>query len=248
MTIDLSLLSKPFGVADLEYRIGTLNKAGTSGMALTYVTNRAIMDRLDSVVGPERWQNTFEASPLGNGLLCGIGVEVSTGNWVWKYDGAQETKTEAVKGGLSGAMKRAAVQWGIGRYLYSLPATWVDLREGRRPANAVYAGKGKWFIPPPLPKWAVPDGAPVIQTAGFVQPSPPTSNGSGQINRADALDAAQEWLSYRGITLAMVQELAQENDWKNPEGWGPRYWERFQSQLLKGTWPQLYAPEAMGAS
>ncbi len=34
--------------------------------------------------------------------------------------GCRETQVEAVKGGRSGAMKRAAVQWGIGRYLYNL--------------------------------------------------------------------------------------------------------------------------------
>ena len=37
-----------------------------------------------------------------------------------KWDAAENTQVEAVKGGRSGAMKRAAVQWGIGRYLYNL--------------------------------------------------------------------------------------------------------------------------------
>ncbi len=34
---------------------------------------------------------------------------------------------EPSKGCASDALKRAAVQWGIGRYLYRLPAVWVEL-------------------------------------------------------------------------------------------------------------------------
>ena len=44
-----------------------------------------------------------------------------------KTDGAENTDYEPVKGGLSDAMKRAASQWGIGRYLYKLGTPWVDV-------------------------------------------------------------------------------------------------------------------------
>ena len=55
---------------------------------------------------------------------------------------------EATKGGLSDAMKRAAYQWGIGRYLYDLPDVWVEIEQ-----------KGKSYVikkTPSLPKWALP--------------------------------------------------------------------------------------------
>lgn len=42
-------------------------------------------------------------------------------------DGAENTDIEPVKGGLSDAYKRAAVKWGIGRYLYDMEAAWVDV-------------------------------------------------------------------------------------------------------------------------
>ena len=78
---------------------------------LPYITNRAIMDRLDMVVGPENWKNAFQPSPE-SGILCGISIRINS-EWITKWDGAAQTNYEAVKGGLSGAMKRAAVQWGI---------------------------------------------------------------------------------------------------------------------------------------
>jgi hypothetical protein len=48
---------------------------------------------------------------------------------VTKWDGADPTKKEATKGGLSDSMKRAAVQWGIGRHLYSLPTAFAKVTE-----------------------------------------------------------------------------------------------------------------------
>lgn len=45
-------------------------------------------------------------------------------------DGAENTDIEPVKGGLSDAYKRAAVKWGIGRYLYDMEAAWVDVDPG----------------------------------------------------------------------------------------------------------------------
>ena len=76
--------------------------------------------------------------------------------WVTKWDGAENTDIEAVKGGLSGAMKRAAVQWGIGRYLYKLEESWINANE-----NGAYRGKTKDGTPfkwdaPSLPSWALP--------------------------------------------------------------------------------------------
>ena len=96
-------------------------------MLLAYVTNRAVMDRLDEVCGVGNWRNEFVQAPNG-GVLCGISVKIDD-EWVTKWDGAENTNVEAVKGGLSGSMKRAAVQWGIGRYLYKLPATFAKFHD-----------------------------------------------------------------------------------------------------------------------
>ena len=53
-------LARPFAPEDLEWRIQVTSKDKTSGLAIPYVTNRAIQDRLDEVVGPENWYNDYK--------------------------------------------------------------------------------------------------------------------------------------------------------------------------------------------
>lgn len=160
--MNLSKMHDPFPAADVEWRLQTCGKKGTDfwGRALAYITNRAIMERLDEVCGPENWRNEFTAAPLG-GVLCGISVRVGD-EWVTKWDGAENTDIEAVKGGLSGAMKRAAVQWGIGRYLYNLEEGWAtcytEERKGAFHGQTKDKERFSWD-PPTLPAWALPGGA-----------------------------------------------------------------------------------------
>ena len=158
--MDLSKLKDCFEPNDIEWRLQQCGKGSNGkiwGMALAYVTNRAIMNRLDEVCGPENWKNEYKAAPDG-GILCGLSIKVGD-EWVTKWDGAENTDIEAVKGGLSGAMKRAAVQWGIGRYLYKLEESWINANE-----NGAYRGKTKdgttfkWDAPA-LPAWALPKGS-----------------------------------------------------------------------------------------
>jgi len=52
--------------------------------------------------------------------------------WIWKADGAGDTDVEAEKGAISDAFKRAAVKWGVGRYLYDLDSPWVALEPSGR--------------------------------------------------------------------------------------------------------------------
>lgn len=163
------LLLAPFDPLDIEWRI---QQAGEKNgmkwaLVLAYVTNRAIMERLDEVFGIGGWQNEYV--PLADGgFICGIKARVQTADgsfeWVVKYDGANATDIEATKGGLSNAMKRAGVQWGIGRYLYRLETTFVNLYEGKpQNANQIPAyvkdlGGRHYFDRPKLPSFAIPKG------------------------------------------------------------------------------------------
>jgi hypothetical protein len=119
--MDLEKLDEPFASNDIEWRIQQAgkNNSGIWAKVLAYVTNRAIMKRLDEVCGKSGWRNEYRDIPNGGGVECGISIKVD-GEWITKWDAAENTQVEAVKGGRSGAMKRAAVQWGIGRYLYDL--------------------------------------------------------------------------------------------------------------------------------
>lgn len=122
-------LKEPFSVNDIEWRVqqSGMTNGKPWAMVLAYVTNRAIQNRLDAVCGAEKWKNDFVAGPQG-GVLCGISIKIND-EWITKWDGADNTKIESIKGGLSDSMKRAAVQWGIGRYLYNLHEGWAKFVE-----------------------------------------------------------------------------------------------------------------------
>ena len=150
---DLARLADYFAPEELEWKPITISKKTNKGLAAAYVTNRAIMARLDEVCGPENWKNDFRPGPNG-GVVCGLSIRIvredGSSEWVTKWDGADNSDIEAVKGGLSNAMRRAAVQWGIGRYLYELPSTWVPVDDyGRFVQEPEIPAR---FRPGPLPR------------------------------------------------------------------------------------------------
>lgn len=128
-------LAKPFAPEDLEWRLQNAIEESMRGMAVPYVTNRAIQNRLDEVCGPENWYNEFKpwhSNGKKDAQLCGIAIYFEGKGFITKWDGAEDSDIEPIKGGLSDSMKRAAYQWGIGRVLYSLDTVWVDIeRRGR---------------------------------------------------------------------------------------------------------------------
>ena len=127
-------LKAPFDPSDIEFRVGSTTRDKSKGLALAYVTSRAIMDRLDSVVGPTEWTNKLEMH--NDGVVSTLSIRIG-GEWVSRQDGAQYTNIESFKGGISDALKRVAVLFGIGRYLYTLPQAWVELDNGRITGDAI---------------------------------------------------------------------------------------------------------------
>jgi hypothetical protein len=132
--IELAKLYDEFPREAIHWRAQSVTNDGTKAMALAYIDARDVMDRLDSVVGPENWQDRYEETATGR-VLCSISIRIGD-EWITKSDGAGNTDVEGEKGALSDALKRAAVKWGIGRYLYSIPAPWVPCetyeRNGKR--------------------------------------------------------------------------------------------------------------------
>jgi len=126
-------LALPFAPEDLEWRLQQAYEDKMRGLAVPYVTNRAIQNRLDEVVGPDNWYNDFKpwhGAGKKEAQLCGIAIYFeSRKEWITKWDGAEDSDIEPVKGGLSDSMKRCAVQWGIGRVLYSMDTVWVEIEK-----------------------------------------------------------------------------------------------------------------------
>jgi len=100
--MDLQKLKEKFQPSDIEWRIGRAGYTRSGkyyGTVLAYITNRAIMNRLDDVCGPENWRNEFREWNVGNrhGVLCGLSIKIN-GEWVTKWDGAENTEDHQCKG------------------------------------------------------------------------------------------------------------------------------------------------------
>lgn len=132
MTI-LDKLAAPFPPDAVSWRVGSTTADKSKGMALAYLDARDVMGRFDEVCGGFGWSSRHEVSPDGKKVTCHIGVRnPETGEWVWKSDGAGETDVEGEKGSYSDSLKRSAVAWGVGRYLYGLASPWVELEQRGR--------------------------------------------------------------------------------------------------------------------
>ena len=90
-------------------------RPGPGGKTLTYIDARAVQNRLDEALGIDGWQTRFTEA-AGN-AVCELSIRIGE-RWITKSDGAGETSIEGEKGQFSDAFKRAAVHFGVGRYLY----------------------------------------------------------------------------------------------------------------------------------
>ena len=125
----LEMLKLPFSKSELKWR------QGRGGMQLAYIDARAAMKRLDDVMGIDGWQDSYKS--LDGRTVCELSLKIN-GVWITKTDGAGDTNIEGEKGGLSDAFKRAAVKFGVGRYLYYMPNavnTFDDLPDQLKPST-----------------------------------------------------------------------------------------------------------------
>lgn len=155
--VDFDKLSAPFDPTVVLWRVGSMTKDKKKAMALAYMDARVVMDRLDDVCGPAGWQCRY--SHANGKTVCDIAVKCGD-EWVWKADGAGDSDIEAEKGALSDAFKRAAVRWGIGRYLYEISSPWVEVDEWKKIKDHEYTKLENILInygrklpapPPPAP-------------------------------------------------------------------------------------------------
>jgi hypothetical protein len=227
--MNLADLKKPFPPDRISWRVGSTTKDKTKGMALAYIDARDVQDRLDEVCGAENWQCRY---PHANGkTVCEVGIMVQRGHdlsgprteWIWKSDGAGDSDIEAEKGALSDAFKRAAVRWGVGRYLYDLESPWVAL-DGNRIAQHEYKRLEALLAGTKPPK--DPDG----QERAWVDMQ------KDQITKAMSLPVLYEWLAKKAGPGGTISdpELNSQLDKakkKSPEAYGAVV-ATFQAQLM----------------
>lgn len=127
--VDFTKLAAPFDPKRVSWRVGQVTKKDPrKASALCYIDARDVMERLDAVCGPDGWEDSYVETAKGR-VICTIRLNIQNALWVSKSDGAGDTAVEGDKGGISDSFKRAAVKWGIGRYLYDIPVQYVAINE-----------------------------------------------------------------------------------------------------------------------
>jgi len=126
---------------DYKWRVQSANQYGANCVA--YIDARDVQDRLDEVCGQINWQCKYEEHK-GN-LFCSIGIEIEETGICWKSDCGTESNVEKEKGEASDAFKRAAVMWGIGRFLYSKTIVKLPVKEKNGKYIPYSEEKGKFI-------------------------------------------------------------------------------------------------------
>jgi hypothetical protein len=115
-------LTAPILPNEVEWRIQSQTSTGKL-IVVPYINNRCVMTRFDAAFGADNWTSEFRE--IANGFLCRLTVSIND-RQVYREDGASKTNIEPEKGGISDAMKRAAVQFGLGRCLYDYPRVFIE--------------------------------------------------------------------------------------------------------------------------
>lgn len=141
-------LSAPFPDEEINWKPGAFRKDKTAAIALAHLDARAVMDRLDAVVGPENWSDEYVVTTVAgdHGVVCKLTVLGVT-----KADVGVPSDYESLKGAYSDAFKRAGVKFGIGRYLYNMPANWIAWDDRKK----------TWAKPLPKEHWKLAGAEPM---------------------------------------------------------------------------------------
>jgi hypothetical protein len=154
-------LSAPFDPKEIKFKPQMVKN--NRALAMAYIDARLIQDRLDEVVGVENWEDAYKILTDGS-VMCRLRVKLGD-RWITKCDvgspSEQPDVGDRLKAAFSDALKRAAVKFGVGRYLYRLSAQWVD-----------YDAVKKQLVQlPQLPAFALPKGKAAKPDA----PKPPSA-------------------------------------------------------------------------
>jgi hypothetical protein len=199
-------LAEPFPSETIGWKAQMVK--GNRALAVPYIDARDVEQRLDDVLGIDGWRDDYTVLD-GGAVACRLSLKIGE-TWIAKMDvGAPSEQPDGgdrMKAAFSDALKRAGVKWGIGRYLYALPAVWAD-----------YDPQKKQFMrTPALPPAAVP--AAETPKAPASAPAPAKGQTNGGAMPADGPEFAQRLREYdaklakQGVweSGALVQHVTQE--------------------------------------
>lgn len=215
--MNLNALKEPFKESDIEWRVG--QAGSTNGkpwaMVLAYISARAVQDRLDQVIGAENWKVEYRF--LDKAVVASLAIKINE-EWVAKEDVSEFTEIEPIKGGVSGALKRAASLWGVGRYLYDLTENFAKVVE-KGTKDSKYAktkdGTVFYWIPPSLPVWALPKGAKVTEQTITVTPASSTVPAKVEVISINVPEIKVD-IASNNTTSTNIMEVKPRSTFKKP--------------------------------
>lgn len=127
-------LTQPFSLGAHKWRVLNVSKKKDKATWYVYIDARDVAQRLDET-GLD-WSDEYEVIVMTD-ALCVIQCKLTIGNSTRTdvgSDSKQSNDTEGnyIKGAFSDALKRAAVKFGVGRYLYGLSSFYVPIDDYRR--------------------------------------------------------------------------------------------------------------------
>jgi hypothetical protein len=180
-------LAAPFERTEVKWKAQVVS--GNRALAVAFVDARVIQDRLDEVLGVMGWQDSYECLPDG-AVVCRLRIRLGD-EWITKMDvggqSEQPDEGDRRKAAFSDALKRAAVKFGIGRYLYRLPAQWVDYDPVKKQLRST----------PQLPPSAIPSQTKLLGHKDVR----PAANGAGEATEQGAPDGKQPEKHSAGVRL-----------------------------------------------
>ena len=118
---------------EIDCRVAQIKENGLS--LLLYKDARCDMNILDETVGEFNWKREH----CRDNANCIVSIwDAEKGQWISKEDTGTESQSEAEKGLASDSFKRACVNWGIGRELYTAPFIWITADKCK-----IYESRGK---------------------------------------------------------------------------------------------------------
>jgi hypothetical protein len=184
-------LQAPWPSGELQWVVVASSRDKKQEAWAPYVDAIQIQDRLDAVIGAADWETDFVPLEGGRTMICRLTVCGVTKSDVGEMEPSAQTD-QPTKAAASDALKRAGVQWGMGRYLRGLALVWMEAGKGPPRSNAPSARTAE----PPTRTEKKPAATPPAQSGRSSDkppvtppPAPPVQNGTAQATNPPSASA-----------------------------------------------------------
>lgn len=186
-----------------KWRVQGRNKAKDKVQITAYIDARQVQDILDQYC-EHGWSNSFYE--IAGGIFCKLIIHGPIGETYIRSDAGSRIESDSTdqmfdqgfKAAASDAFKRAAVQFGVGRFLYDQPKMWLPCNEKGQPVDE--RGQVIWELSEYMAK----------QKAGKTASVKATATATPSVPQADKSASQPEVKKMTDTILAEMLKFIQE--------------------------------------